>query len=140
MPKLDCQACGICCWSFDETPYYCNVSTEEAKNLGRWGKQNIVKIPLNSPYAWVGTVGAIKTKWREMENGPLAGKEILTCVALQGNILYRVQCSIYAKRPFVCQHIVNPGDAYCLKARELVNKNAKDYLKLGGGIRNVGTR
>jgi Fe-S-cluster containining protein len=137
MPKIDCQTCGVCCWSFDSTPYYCNVTAEEARNLGRWGKQNVVKIPWDSPYAWVGTVGAIKTKWREMQNGPLVGKEILTCAALQGDVLHHVRCSIYDKRPFVCAYIVNPGDPYCLKARELVNKNTADYLKLGEGIKNV---
>lgn len=132
--KPNCQACGACCWAMDETPYFCNVTLEEAKELGAWGRKHIIEIPWNDPYAWVGTYGAIKTRWRTMQAGPLKGREILTCEALQGSVLHQVKCSIYEKRPAVCRETLRPGDRACLKFKKTI-AHLLDEAALSGLIR-----
>jgi len=113
--RPDCLACGVCCWAM-----------EEAKLLDSWGRKHIVEVPWNDPHAWVGTYGAIETKWRTMKAGPLKGREILICEALRGSMLHRVKCSIYEKRPSVCKVTFRPGDLACLKLRRrLVSETYK---------------
>lgn len=39
------------------------------------------------------------------------------CIALAGEVGRGVSCTIYPQRPSVC-HAVQPGDTFCLKARQ----------------------
>lgn len=64
-------------------------------------------------------ITAIKTKWKEMKTGPLAGYELNICAALRGSVMNQVSCSIYKNRPSTCHNAVVPGDTTCLQLRKV---------------------
>jgi len=110
--KPDCQKCGACCWSRFDHETYCDVVDEDRARLGSWGKRNIIG-------------GAIKTKVRTMRAGPLKGYDVLICAGLRGDILHRVSCAVYERRPRVCRIAVKPGSRNCMMQRRMLLEAAE---------------
>jgi Fe-S-cluster containining protein len=122
-PKVtakDCLTCGVCCVSLRDQDCFCDLTPEDEKRLGAaWVRRNVLRARLFDLIASGGRVpwGAIKTKWRKQRAGPLKGAEACMCVALRGNLLHKVSCSVYEKRPRTCREAVKPGNRTCLWLR-----------------------
>jgi Fe-S-cluster containining protein len=124
----DCLTCGVCCVSLQDQDCFCDLTPEDEERLGAaWVRRNVLRTRLFDFIASGGRLpwGAIKTKWRKQQAGPLKGAEMLTCVALRGSILHRVQCSVYEKRPRTCREAVKPGDRTCLWLRREIRRAAE---------------
>jgi len=123
MSKPDCRKCGVCCIAFEETGYFCDVTWEDIQRLSdRFVYNNIEStIPIDELLYHRLTdstlTGAIKTEWREVRTGPLAGFKLNSCVALRGSVMNRVSCRVYKNRPLTCRKAVQPGDRACLEVR-----------------------
>lgn len=119
----DCLTCGICCVAPYDQEAYADVTAEDCKLLGRsWVFRNVMFPSLfDNLLAAIDSqrlvFGAIKTKWRLQRSGPLKGRSACTCIALRGTLGKKVHCSVYDKRPMVCQKAVVPGDRTCRRVR-----------------------
>ena len=126
-----CVKCGLCCCALTDQNAFCDVTPTDAKRLGKRFVRLHVLHPsvmdqLTSafdgrPVPW----GAIETKWKEQEAGPLKGVSVNACVALKGTVMQQVKCSVYAKRPDTCRTAVIPGDESCRWLRKQCRDAAK---------------
>lgn len=119
----DCRACGLCCVSLQDQPFFCDVTEEDMKRLGkRFVRLNVIYTdPFSQLLAamegrWY-PIAAIKTKWRTQRRGPLQSTQACTCVALRGSLLKQVSCRVYERRPESCREAIQPGDEECLALR-----------------------
>jgi Fe-S-cluster containining protein len=120
--QFECLSCGLCCWAPGRQDSFCDVTEEEIKKLGMWGKRNIERFALEELilFGWKST-GAIRTKWLKATQGHYKGCNLLVCRALKGNIMHDVKCKIYEKRPHACRVAIQPGDKSCKQLHKLVN-------------------
>lgn len=89
--KLDCLTCGACCSPYGRA-YFVSVEEQDDPSLPR------LKVPGDSRVFL-----------------PVVNDR---CAYLVGEIGKQASCSIYSKRPFVCQSFMVGGKS-CLLAREL---------------------
>ncbi len=95
---LNCQLCGACCAN-PEDDKWVEVTLEDAKNI----PASMLQEGDIQPYAMEQTI---------------TGR----CVAHVGGVGAENYCSIYENRPAICR-TVQPGDAICLKLRNIHNMN-----------------
>jgi len=108
-----------------DQPAFCDVDERDLKRLGEtWVRRNVM-FPstfdslVNAIDGGRLPLGAIRTAWKKQRSGALKGVEACVCVALRGSLMYKVRCSVYAKRPKACREAVKPGDEACLQVREM---------------------
>jgi Fe-S-cluster containining protein len=115
---------------------FCDITPGDEKRLRNAGQKKFVRLNVlhqrtidtlaaaidgaRIPY------GAIRTKWTEQRSGPFKGFEFCTCVALQGSVMHKTSCSIYASRPNVCREAVKPGDRMCRELRRIFKAKIAD--------------
>lgn len=119
-----CLSCGACCVAPRHQGSFADVYEVDLKRLDKkFVKLHVLKsrpfdILANRLDGNVYPDAAIKTSRREMKAGPLKGHELNTCVALIGDVMAKVKCSIYKDRPDVCHTAVVPGDNACRALRK----------------------
>lgn len=123
-----CLTCGACCVAPFGQDVFCNVTEEDSKLLGKkFVRLHVWQPSLFDRFAhaidgaeipW----GAITTKTREQKAGPLKGQNLTACAMLEGDVLHKVSCKTYEKRPAVCHTAVVPGDKTCRWIREKVKR------------------
>lgn len=139
MPKVpkekpDCLTCGVCCVSAHDNPIWAEVLLADCKRLGpSWCRRNVLGYNTMDLLTRVldhgpAFMGGIKTRWRKLAAGPFKGVEVCACVALKGNIMHKVECSVYKHRPKVCRNALRPGERQCHEARRMFKDAAEDAL------------
>lgn len=131
-----CRSCGVCCVAPGSQNVFCDITKEDAERLGR----KFVRLHVLQPSMFdllatridiaIGNhhllpFGAIKTRWVEQESGPFETYQFNQCVCLEGSLMKKTSCSIYAKRPGTCKTAVKPGDKQCRRLRRVF----KDRIK-----------
>lgn len=118
LTAADCLTCGACCVTHYDQNVYVDVNDADMERLGkRWTRLHVIQ-PTTFDLLVVGfTDAAIETKRRTIRRGPLKGTAACVCVALSGDPMHRVRCSVYERRPQVCREGVKPGDTACRQAR-----------------------
>jgi Fe-S-cluster containining protein len=122
---FDCRTCGLCCVSVHDQDAFCDLTEKDIERLGARLQRHIV-------WADVFTLAvealsgrratppaALATRWRRMRAGPFKGIEACVCVFLQGSLLHRTNCRVYARRPYVCREAVRPGTRLCRDIRRM---------------------
>jgi Fe-S-cluster containining protein len=95
-PPLDCRTCGACCVPELKLPFYVGVTERDLARLTpRFRSRNVAR-------------GSILTKVDRVGH--------CVCVALQGTVGRRVNCTIYERRPDACRQL-EAGRRACHKAR-----------------------
>jgi Fe-S-cluster containining protein len=117
-----CLSCGACCVAPEDTESFCDVTATDAERLGkRFVRLHVLQPrPIDSFLSVLRDReerGAIRTRWRKQTRGPHRSFKLLTCSMLSGNVMHKVKCRIYAKRPEVCHKAVVPGDTACREIR-----------------------
>jgi len=134
--SADCLKCGACCCSLANQESYCDVTSEDEKRLGRkFVRLNVVRFSLFDQL--VSSIdgnemppGAIRTAWVAQRTEPAKGIEVLRCAALRGTVLSKVKCSVYDKRPEVCDKAVKPGDRNCKELRKIMREKLEEASQL----------
>lgn len=118
--KFDCLTCGLCCVSLSScNKVWAQVTPTEQLLLGpEWCATNVLEKD---------GVAGIRTKFRRMSAGPFKGIEFNACIALDGTIMHKTSCSIYATRPYICVAAVSPGDSTCRALRVLFLETLNMY-------------
>lgn len=128
--KPDCQKCGACCVAFGDQKVFADVNERDMTRLGRKLVRLLVLQPstfdnVASALSGKTTTAAIKTRWVRNRTGPFRGFELCRCAALKGNLLHKVSCSVYEKRPQVCREAVVPGDRACREIRRAMLEHSR---------------
>ena len=129
--KYDCMKCGLCCCSLQDQDAFCDLTEVDLRKFSRqWITVNVQLSSLFEMLVQEQPQAAIKVKWSNTKRGPLKGADVLQCVALRGNVMNNVRCSIYENRPRVCRIAVNPGDRLCRNIR----RSADDMMIFDQGL------
>lgn len=114
----DCTTCGVCCVAMHDQSCFCDLTTQEvARMSSQFRAANVEYSSILDHLIGQVPYAAFKTRWRKMKAGPLKGGEVCACCMLDGAVLKRVRCRIYATRPSVCRRAVKPGDNVCRELR-----------------------
>ena len=117
-----CVSCGACCIAPYDQDAYADIEEKDMKRMGKKLVRRLVVYadPIGMLIASVAgqpAVGpAIKTRWRKARAGPMRGIRMCSCAALKGDVMKKVECSIYDVRPRICRTFV-PGSEACRHAR-----------------------
>ena len=95
MEELDCESCGVCCAKYRVSFYWAETDAHPAGTVPQAMTKAI------SPHL-VAMCGTTQKPER--------------CVALVGELMQSVSCSIYAQRSSTCREL-EKGSELCLKAR-----------------------
>lgn len=97
----DCLRCGACC---------CNPSDNAAENFADWIEvDRAAPLLRRKQLAHLLVIGSNGRPHLGLDDN---GR----CIALQGTLGQRVQCTIYSVRPRACRR-VQPGDPDCIQSR-----------------------
>ena len=105
---FDCLTCGACCVAnVPEQDAYAETTWTDERKLGR----AFVRLNIVRP-----TRAAMTERGMEIPHGALRTVQRgghTVCVALEGEVGVKVECSIYRTRPRVCRSACEPGDDVC---------------------------
>lgn len=125
MSKPNCQTCGVCCVAPHTQDRFADVSDDDLKRLGRRliRLHVVATAPIDLLTAAIDgrlrPSAAMTTTMVREKRGPLKSWEACRCSALKGDLMQKVRCAIYEKRPDVCRTAVRPGDRTCRELRRV---------------------
>jgi Fe-S-cluster containining protein len=125
----ECMSCGLCCLAPTRQDQFCDLSESDIDALpAGWVKKNVdfssvFDFVLGAIDGRTMPIAAIKTKLLKIKAGPLKGNVVQPCIALKGDPMYKVKCSIYERRPATCRTSVVPGDRTCLELRRVYGEH-----------------
>lgn len=119
--KPDCQTCGACCWTPKEQEVWCDITAGEAAAFSpQFRARNVTAYSVFATIAHGKPPSALRTRWLTQAAGPFKGRDACVCCQLDGSLMHRTRCRIYANRPTTCRKAVRPGDRNCREARRML--------------------
>lgn len=107
--ELDCMKCGACCVAPYDQESWVDILREDVDRLTKSERRRLVA--RRRPTPALGSEPLLRFKTKVNRQGHVV------CKALSGLVGLNCKCSVYERRPTICQDF-SPGSGLCRDARK----------------------